>query len=303
MKHIIVSESLRGAQELVTAARENGATDVVAVVFSAEDAGSIARCGVDRVVVADLSAGARKEAAAVFVADEAKAAGEAALLFSSSRRMVNMAATVSAMLGGAPIVDVKELGASAAKHMMYGGKVVVSERSLSPWTVLVMQSAAYEPALEVADACPVVHVSIEAEQGVRVLELKAKSGDSVDLTAAKTVVCIGRGVNNREGFEKCVALKEALGGEMACTRPVTEMEDAFMPRDSYIGASGLIIKPALYVGVAVSGQTQHTMGMYESGKVVVIDKNENSAFFQQCDYGIVGDYHDIVPAITNALVG
>lgn len=80
-------------------------------------------------------------------------------------------------------------------------------------------------------------------------------------------------------------------------------DEPLMPRETYIGASGVAVKPELFIGVATSGQAQHTLGMYESGKVVVIDKNKDALFFNSCDYGIVGDYAEIVPAITKALEG
>lgn len=301
MLFIVLSEDARSARELISAARDRGADSIVAVQFDATEAEAVSRSGATKVVVARLADGALKEEVASLVVSEAQTAESATVLVSSSRRMVNAAGRIAQQLGTAPIPDVKSVEEDAFKHMMYGGKIMVGEKPTGPYVVAVVQSAAYEPVDADNDACPIESVDVAASSGAKVVGLKDKEAVSVDLTAAKTIVCIGRGVGTQEGFELCASLKDAVKGEMGCTRPVTETEDPFMPRETYIGASGVIVKPNLYIGVATSGQTQHTMGMYESGKVVVIDKNASSLFFPQCDYGLVGDYHDIVPAITKAL--
>ena len=301
MNYIVISEDVRSAQELITCAKAQGASEITAVQFDAPAAETVAKSGATKVVVANVAAGTLREAVADVVVDLAKEAGEAVVLTGATRRMVNAAAAIAAALGTAPVVDVKALTEGGASHIKFGGKIVVTEKPVGPYGVYVMAVGAYEAAAADGAACPVEAVEVTPQVGVRVVELKAKETPSVDLTAAKTIVCVGRGVNAREGFEQCVALQRALHGEMACTRPVTETEDPFMPRETYIGASGLTVKPDLFISVAASGQTQHTMGMYESGKVVVIDKNKDALFFNMCDYGIVGDYNEIVPAITRAL--
>ena len=133
------------------------------------------------------------------------------------------------------------------------------------------------------------------------MENRKKTSESVDLTAAKAIVCLGRGVADEDGFEMCKGLASAIGAELGCTRPVTETEKPLMPRSAYIGSSGNTVKPGLFVSVTASGQTQFVMGMYESGKIVAVNKDPNALIFRQCDYGIVGDYTEIVPAITKAL--
>lgn len=301
MNYIVLSETPSGALELVSAAKAEGADCITVVLFDSADAEVVAKSGAAKVIVANLAEGALKEAVSGVVASEAKAAGEAVVLVAGTRRMVNAAGKIAFDLGTVPIVDTRSFAGGVAKHAMYGGKIVVGEKPAGSYGVYVMAAGAYEAVPAESDACPVETVEVVAQAGVKVLERKVKETSSVDLTAAKTIVCVGRGVNTREGFEKCIELQKAVKGEMGCTRPITETEDPFMPRETYIGASGLTVKPDLFISVAASGQTQHTMGMYESGKVVVIDKNKDALFFNMCDYGLVGDYTEIVPAITKAL--
>lgn len=74
-----------------------------------------------------------------------------------------------------------------------------------------------------------------------------------------------------------------------------------MAGEPYIGASGINVKPDLFVGIGISGQTQHFIGMGGSKRIVVINKDANASFFNRCDYGIVGDMNEVVSAIINAL--
>ena len=303
MKCVVFSEDAKSALELIGAAKQLGADEIVAVQFDAEAAQVVARAGVSAVIIANVPDGSLKECAAKVVADEAVKADSCAVLVGATRRMVNAAAIVAEQLGCAAIVDVKTLAGGEASHIKFGGKAIVTEKPSGGHAVFVMAPGAAEAARADGEACPISQVDAPASRGARVAGRREKDASSVDLTAAKRIVSIGRGVGTREGFDLCVALQKALSAEMGCTRPVTETDEPLMPRETYIGASGVAVKPELFIGVATSGQAQHTMGMYESGKVVVIDKNKDALFFNSCDYGIVGDYAEIVPAITKALEG
>lgn len=302
MKYILLSENARGALELASAAKSQGADEIVAVLADPAEgeAETVAKSGVDKVIVANPVAGALKERAASVVLDEAAGQNAVAVLVAPSRRMVSAAGRLAAALGTAPIVDANALDGCVAKRMMFGGKALVGEKP-SGNAVVVMAGGAYDPAATDGEAVAIETVTVEACPGVRAREVRPKQHDSVDLAAAKRIVSIGRGVNCADGFDECKALAGALRAEMGCTRPVTETENPLMPRETYIGASGVSCKPDLFVSVAASGQTQHTMGMYESGVVVAIDKNKDALIFDHADYGLVGDYREIVPALTAAL--
>jgi electron transfer flavoprotein alpha subunit len=95
-------------------------------------------------------------------------------------------------------------------------------------------------------------------------------------------------------------LADLLGAEMACTRPLAEGL-GWMPRERYIGISGAMIKPDLYLGIGVSGQAQHTIGMSESQVVVAINRDRSAPLVAQSDYAIAGDLYEVVPALIRAL--
>ena len=301
MQYVVVAENGKSALELVGAAQTQGAERIMAILGCPDGSDSLASSGIDKVIVVSFPSGVVKDAIVEVVVEQAKAAGEATILFGSDKRLVNVAGLCAQRLGTIPVVDVRKIEDGAAFHMLYGGKAMVGERPRGSYSVFVMQGGAYGPAAIGGSPCMVETVEAPQISGIAFVETKAKETQSVDLTAAKRIVSIGRGVNSQEGFAECVALKNALDAEMGCTRPVTETENPLLERSLYIGASGVSCKPELFVSIASSGQSQHTMGMYESGTVVAIDKNPDALFFQQADYGIVGDYREVVPALVEAL--
>ncbi len=141
---------------------------------------------------------------------------------------------------------------------------------------------------------------VEPEWRLTRRESKPRPPATVNLAAAKKVVCAGRGLARQEDLALVKELAQTLGAEVACTRPLAEGL-GWLPRERYIGISGANVKPHLYLGVGVSGQVQHTVGMRESRLVVAINKDSQAPIFAQADYGIVGDLYTVVPALIAAL--
>jgi electron transfer flavoprotein alpha subunit len=95
-------------------------------------------------------------------------------------------------------------------------------------------------------------------------------------------------------------LAAVMGAEVGCTRPIAE-EEKWLPREVYIGVSGVILAPEVYLGIGLSGQVQHTVGINRAKLIFAINKDKNAPIFKQADYGIVADLYKIVPALTVAL--
>lgn len=121
-----------------------------------------------------------------------------------------------------------------------------------------------------------------------------------NLPAADVVVAGGRGFASKEELGLLDDLAHKIGGECGCTRPLAEGVD-WMPRETYIGVSGLMLAPKVYVGVGVSGQMQHMVGCNRAATLFAINKDKNAPIFKMCDYGLVGDLNEALPALVAAL--
>src|SRR5581483_378418 len=135
---------------------------------------------------------------------------------------------------------------------------------------------------------------------VRVIDTRTSGFDQADLAAAHRVVGVGRGLKAQGDLALIEDLARALQAEVACSRPVAEGLN-WMGKDRYIGSSGARISPQLYLAVGISGQLQHMVGVTGAETVVAINTDPNAAVFAACDYGLVGDLYQLVPAITAAL--
>jgi electron transfer flavoprotein alpha subunit len=108
------------------------------------------------------------------------------------------------------------------------------------------------------------------------------------------------GMDKAEDMKIAQDLADAIGAVIACTRGIAE-ERHWLPVEQYIGISGAVIKPKLYISMGVSGQVQHVFGIRDAQIIVAVDTNEKAPVFKAADYGIVGDMYEVIPALTEAL--
>jgi electron transfer flavoprotein alpha subunit len=122
---------------------------------------------------------------------------------------------------------------------------------------------------------------------------------AVDLSQAERIVAVGRGIKAQEHVQLAQQLAQAMGAELAASRPICDA--GWLPMDRQIGSSGQTVAPRLYVALGISGAIQHLVGMKGARTIVAINKDPEAPIFEIADYGIVGDLFDVVPALISEL--
>lgn len=308
----VVSEDASSYAGLVLLARELGAS--VSAVWMGDSAtcAEVLTCGADSIV--HVKTGALVEDG---IAEMERLVAERkpeVVLAQPSKRMRLVAASVAARLGTCVISDASQLwidasGAVCVERMVYGGGGVSRERACSAPAVVVVGAALLARA--VADAAEVSVSALAPDAVESVAGLMGSSGlslvgrriremETVNLAAARNIVSAGRGFAAQEDLNLAMELAQAIGAEVGCTRPVAE-GTKWMARERYIGVSGVMLSPNLFVAVGVSGQVQHMVGAADAKTIVAINKDKNAPVFKQADYGIVGDLYEVIPLLVAEL--
>jgi electron transfer flavoprotein alpha subunit len=137
-----------------------------------------------------------------------------------------------------------------------------------------------------------------SEIRTRPLELFRESQRAVDLGAAELIVAVGRGIKEAGNIPLVQQLADAMGAELAASRPICDA--GWLPMERQVGSSGQTVGPKMYMAIGISGAIQHLVGMKGSRVIVAINKDPNAPIFEVADYGIVGDLFQVVPELIEA---
>ena len=117
----------------------------------------------------------------------------------------------------------------------------------------------------------------------------------MDLESAEIIVAGGKGIGSEDGFRELRKFADAIGGVIACSRAVVEA--GWLPQHYQVGQSGKTVTPRVYFAVGISGAIQHLAGIAGVDTVIVVNTDPEAEIFKRADYGIVGDYKEILPLL------
>jgi len=135
----------------------------------------------------------------------------------------------------------------------------------------------------------------QTDNRIQTLEIVRQEPEGVPLESAPIVVAGGAGAGDPEGWQKINDLAKVLNAALGCTRPA--VDEGWADLETMIGQSGKMVSPELYVGVGLSGELQHMVGIAGAKVMVAINNDSKSPVFQQVDLGIVDDCREFVPVL------
>lgn len=223
------------------------------------------------------------------------------VLLRADKRGRAMAAKLGVKLNAAVINDVTSIDEDKFQHMAYGGLAQAVEKPKTPIVIATVAPGAFKmTAMETGEGELVKLQFIEPKNPVRLRESKPRQASTVDIGKAKRLVGIGRGFAKKDDLSLAQKVADAIGAELACSRPIAEGEH-WLERERYIGVSGAMVKPEIYLACGISGQVQHMVGARDARSIIVINRDKNAPIFKFADYGIVGDLYKVLPALARAL--
>ncbi|MDR1185484.1 MAG: electron transfer flavoprotein subunit alpha/FixB family protein [Coriobacteriales bacterium] len=291
----VFAEDVASFAELCSGARTLGADVTALFVGSLEDAQSVASFGarvlhfkkIDGLMLEDYVPALQ----AVILVDPPQL-----ILMRSSKRIQCIAGRLAVRLGAAVINDTSRItfvnDTIQFTQTVYGG-VALQVSQVNGLAIALVNAGV----LELTDnATPgvVETQSYKISAGsIRLISIEERKEEPVNLGAAECVIGVGRGIGTEENLEKVKRYAHRIGAETACTRPIAE-GSGWMSRNRYLGVSGAVIKPDLYLALGVSGQVQHMVGVMDAHTIVAVNKDKNAPIFKNCDFGLVTDIKNIL---------
>jgi electron transfer flavoprotein alpha subunit len=203
------------------------------------------------------------------------------------------------------VVDLKVEGDDVlSQHAIFGGTNVATAHfnTQRPWVFVVRaKSFAAEPGG--SGPANVERVSVPDDlgktNGAKVLEHHKEESTGPKLDEAEVVVSGGRGLGSAENYAMVEELAKLLNGAPGASRAIVDA--GWVPYSHQVGQTGKTVKPTVYVALGISGATQHMVGMKGAKNIIAINKDADAPIFSIADLGIVGDVHQVVPKLIEAI--
>ena len=296
--------------EMTTAARGMSREGPITLLVLGSGVASVAEQAAlfaDQVLVADKPELAQydPEVWAGAVAQIAREGEAHTVLIGGSRSGREYSPRVAVKLDAPLIEDAISLtdrnGVLVAAHYTFLSRVTETVEAEGPVTVVTVKPGAFAAAQPSSAVGEQYDAELELPQPrLRVTGKTAEKSERISLADADLVVSGGRGVDSPEGFKQLVeALADQLGAAVGATRAIVDA--GWRPYSEQVGQTGKTVQPKAYIAVGISGAVQHLSGMNKSKFIVAINKDANAPIFKIADYGIVGDVHQIIPAMISEL--
>ena len=292
--------------ELLTIAKRIGTPSAV-FIGAADQVGTVAEAvkayGAEKVYAIDDT-----EIKGYLVAPKAEALQQvasgkdvAAILLPSSGENKEIAARLAIKLGSGLITDAVDVDAdgTTTQSVFAGGFTATAKVTTgTPIITVKPNSAAPEQSAGAGEVETVAVTISDAAKTAQIVATQPRQATGrPELTEAAIVVSGGRGTGGN--FEPVEGLADALGAAVGASRAA--VDSGWKPHSFQVGQTGKVVSPQLYVANGISGAIQHRAGMQTSKTIVAVNKDEEAPIFELVDFGVVGDLHTVLPALTEAI--
>jgi electron transfer flavoprotein alpha subunit len=208
-------------------------------------------------------------------------------------------------LGGSSIGDAQELSANDGgliiTRSVYGGKAVADIQLTASPAVVWVRSQSMEPAETNATAGTIVAGKVDKTTAPRtqLVDTHEEEAEGERLEDAQIIVSGGRGLGGPEPFEDLVALANVLKAQNSASRAACDL--GWVPHSWQVGQTGKKVAPQLYLAVAISGASQHMMGIADSKVIAAINTDSEAPIFKYCQFGLVEDHKQVVGPLIEKL--
>jgi len=183
---------------------------------------------------------------------------------------------------------------------VYGGKATaVIALGRTPGVVWVRARAMSPAEARAPGEVERVRLGLEPDSRVKLLASHVETKEGVRLEEARLIVSGGRGLGGPEPFEQLQALAAAMGAQMAASRAACDA--GWVPASWQVGQTGKKVAPELYMAVAISGASQHIMGIADSKVICAINRDPDAPIFKHCRFGLVEDFQKVVGPLVERL--
>jgi electron transfer flavoprotein alpha subunit len=218
-----------------------------------------------------------------------------AIVAAGSDRGNELLAHLGAILELPVASNVTAVDGDVVTRQRWGGSLI-EEAQLHGSPQLMTFAPHTQPAVEISE---IETLEADNDGSPKVLERVEESSSGVSLREAKVVIGGGRGVGSAEAFAVIEELAGLLGGAVGCSRVVTSA--GWRPHTDQVGQTGTTISADLYVACGISGATQHVAGAKGAKRILAINNDPEAPILAVADYAVIGDLHEVVPAISAEL--
>ena len=203
--------------------------------------------------------------------------------------------------GDALTLDVKS-DAVLVTRSVYGGKAQATLALRRKPVVVWVRSRAFEPAQRQEAPAAIIQkpLNIEVDQRVLLIERQTELRDAARLEDARVIVSGGRGLGGPEPFTHLQSLAAAMGAQVAASRAACDA--GWVPAGWQVGQTGKKVAPDLYLAIAISGASQHIMGITDAKTIAAINIDPEAPIFHHCQFGLVDDFRNVVGPLREKIV-